>query len=271
MSSTIAAFSVNPFTNLQNEINSLQTQITGLTVGTGSFATLNFTNGSGANMNLQNLAVNGGTSIGGQLNVGYNGQRIFGLNGTTSLEILSGNVAIGTSVASAVGVTGTLNVSSGITTASTLNVSGASTLAAVSATSITDSGALNVTGLSTLGAVNATNVNASGVMTGATINAGTLNVSGASTLAAVSATSITDSGALNVSGNITCSGALNQFFGPTILAGTQASSLQITGLTTFNTISSTQSSLAATDTTIAYKLPITIGGTGYYIALTLAQ
>ncbi len=216
MSSTIAAFSINPFTNLQNEINSLQSQITGLTVGTGSFATLNFTNGSGANMNLQNLAVNGGAAIGGQLNVGYSGQRIFGLNGTTSLEILSGDVLMGTSVASAVGITGTLNVSSGITTASTLNVSGASTLAAVSATSITDSGALNVTGLSTLGAVNATSVNASGSVLGATVGAttGTFTNLSVTSLFSVS----TGAGVNSIMGQATLGGATTDVLKTNIVA-----------------------------------------------------
>lgn len=200
-------FTSNPFTNLQNQIDGLQggtntftnlkfinatgtnARIQNLTVGSGSFAVLTAVNMSGSNASFQNLAtttatattltattltatnlngaimsgtlaslqamaVDGGSAFGGQVTVGYNGQRILGLPGTTSLEILSGDVEIGTSVSSAVTVSGTMNV---------------------------------------------------------------------------------------------------------------------TGLTTLNTIATTQSALAAVDTTIAYKIPIVVNGTTYYISLTASQ
>jgi hypothetical protein len=176
----------NPFTNLQNEI-------LGLTSGSGTFSNLSFVSASGAvlntqvlnfgsatggNLEVQNLAVNNGVAIGGQLNVGYVGQRIFGLANTGVFEILAGDVNIGTSLPSTVGITGALKVN------------GTSTLGAASASS------LNVSGSSTLGTLTGLNV------VGASVLTGTLNVSGTTTLAAVTATTV-GATTLNVSGTTT--------------------------------------------------------------------
>ena len=160
--------------------------------------------------------------------------------------VFTGNLASYATVPAGATVVGNCSVSGNSTTAGTLGVTGASTLAALSVTSVSNSGnetiagTLGVTGASTLAALTATSVTNKGNET----IAGTLGVVGASSLAALAATSFSNLGNETVAGTLGVTGA-------STLAALTATSFSNTGN---ETIAGTLGVTGAT--TLAGKLTV---------------
>ena len=137
------------------------------------------------NADVSNLSVNGGASIGGELTVGYNGMQVVGLAGTTSLEVLSGDIILGSDVPATVlnfgnekvqgnlSVTGTINVGGTLTAAGTVNA----TLLQSSNASFTNATITNLTGSNVALAFADINVQYVGSLTGSRIGATVVNSS----------------------------------------------------------------------------------------------
>ncbi len=192
-------------------------------------------------------------------------------NITTSGIINNSNITSSTST-----TTGSVILSGGLGMAGSINIggnltAGASTLGALTGTSITLSSTLNVTGNTTLGILNAGTTTLTGTLTGTNSTfSGNLNISGSTTLNTLTTNAITGTSAnfsttLGVTGTTTL-GTLNA--GLTTLSnslsGTAASfssTLGVTGTTTLGTlnagITSLTGSLSGTNGTFSGNLSIT--------------
>ena len=182
-------------------------------VGTETVQILNVKNyASGANASWENMAINSGFSCAGPAVIGYNGMQVIGLNGTTSLNVLAGNVIFGSDLPSNVAVSGNLQVTG------TATISGATTLAGLTATSINDTGALTVGGATTVKALAAASINCTGTSTLAGVSATTINASGSVLAALVGATTGTFT-QLNCTGQLSLATGANAIVGILPLSG----------------------------------------------------
>jgi hypothetical protein len=227
--------------------------------------TLNLTgNMSGANAYLQNLAVNNGLAVGGTATFGYNGVQIIGSSGQKSLNILSGDVIVGSNAASNLAVSGNVSTTGSVSVGSNLTVAGTTTLGTLALTNVTvtNATATNAT-ITNLTATNETVASLTGTVANiATLNATTENVATINVTSSASGANAywqneSINGGLAVGGLLTVgyngmqviglngTTSLNVLSGDIIFGSDLASNvrisgnLQVTGTSTLPTVSST--------------------------------
>lgn len=225
--------------------------IGGIPIGvTGNILTVGgnavVTTGNTGNTVLGNIIVNGIVSATGNVQGNYilgNGALLTGVSGSSDANVLTGNTLssnVTLSSLTQVGTLGNLNVSGNILT----------------------------TGLiSTTGNINATNFigNLSNGTSKISI-ASNGNISVGVGPFSTTVLNINTSTGISVLGNVVASqavSAIGNITGGNITATDQ--------LTFANLVVSGGAPLVATDTTIAFKIPVVINGTTYYISLTAAQ
>jgi hypothetical protein len=218
-----------------------------VTTGTVS-ATGNITGG-----NLSGANLTGTLLTASQLNI-------------TSVGTLGSLSIIGTVTGGNIATAGTVSATSNITTAGNLSVTGnVTTSGLISATGNITGNNVNIGNLSLTGNV-LSNANFDGnVIVASNINS--FNITATGNMQAGYANINTTAGVDVYSGNLRVTEDLGQ-----------GGSISATGnITANNTMAFANvavlggNPLAATDTTIAYKIPVTINGNVYYIALTAAQ
>jgi hypothetical protein len=208
-------------------VSGLTTLAAGLTVSTGTTSLGGALNVTGKLIKLASDTDGGAVLNGAGLQVGFdilepnnllfnNGAWLSSIRMNLPALGVTGASTLAAVTATTLSATGTSTLAS--VTATVLSVTGASTLASVTATT------LSATGTSTLASVSATILSATGTSTLASVSATTLSATGTSTLASVSATT------LSATGNTAINGVLRMgSVGTSTVAGYQGGTIYFNG------------------------------------------